>query len=188
MAEAGVRSAWRANDIPGWDARMVTGFFTGRASQRDANGCSQRAEKCQAGVPAWPVWEFRALTAVEAPGLAGTSPPWEGLSPSAWPRVLSAGRNALDWPPPLEADRPWLVIVASFPLESPQSARQAEKLSSELRSQGWNDAEVIDSRSGRALDCCYLVVSVGRWPTREAAEKAQRSLARNRRAVTRRAL
>jgi hypothetical protein len=184
----GIHSAWHNSEIPEWEARMVTGFFTGQAVERDGDGCSVPTKKCRQGAPSHSVWEFRALTSVAAPNVGGPSWQWEDLPLSAWPRVLRPDRGFLAWPPPLDTGRPWLVLVASFPLGEPESVAAAERFSSELRAQGWSDAEVIDSRSARALDCCYLVVTVGRWPTRDAAEAVRQRVLRGHDATVRRAL
>lgn len=159
-----------------------------RSPDRDSDGCSRSRTQREDGAPFWPVWEFRALAAVEAPNLGGMSQPWDELAEAAKPRVVLTGRAALDRPPALASDRPWWLIVASFELADPGSARQAESLASELREQGWPGAEVIDSRAGRRLDCCYLVVSVGRYATKDAAEQMRRRPSTERSAVIRRAL
>lgn len=134
---------------------VVDGYFTGKSkSERGSPGKANDQ------------WEFVVLR-----GRPGTEA-GEGGDPDGQVAVVLGGAEAKREVPPLNDDRPWLVVIASVPLLERGSERQSAKLRDALAAAGFSEAEVIDSRQAPMLFCCYRVILAGRFATSKAANAA----------------
>jgi len=77
---------------------------------------------------------------------------------------------------PLRDDRPWIVVVESYPRADKRAGERAEKLRQALAGAGFAQAEVLDSRRAARLFCCYLVVAAGRYKTKPEALAAAKAV------------
>ncbi len=77
---------------------------------------------------------------------------------------------------PLADERPWIVVVESYPSTDKRSAARAEALKQKLVKDGFAAAEVFESRRAERLFCCYQVVAAGRFKTKAEAMASAKSV------------
>lgn len=91
-------------------------------------------------------------------------------------QIVLPGKELKQKLPPLADDRPWIVVVESYPSTDKRSAARAEALRQKLVKEGFATAEVFDSRRAERLFCCYLVVAAGRFKTKAEAMASAKSV------------
>jgi hypothetical protein len=69
----------------------------------------------------------------------------------------------------IKDDKPWVVLVESFPLYLGNGDKLAQQLKDKLTAAGFADAQIHHSAAFAKLACCYSVVIAGRFKTRAEA-------------------
>jgi hypothetical protein len=138
---------------------VAEGTFTGKQVKEDLRDGKD-------GPKEWiyQLWEFEALRTRSY------------RDADAKVQIVLGGKELKQKVPPLGDDRPWIVVVESFPAADKRSAARAEALRQTLVKDGFAAAEVFDSRRAERLFCCYLVVAAGRFKTKAEAMASARSV------------
>ncbi len=132
---------------------VAEAIFTGKRVKLDLRGKDGPKEHL------YQIWELKVLR---------TKTFREGGGDAKVQIVLPA-RQLAEKVPPLADDRPWIVVVESYPLTAKRSLKVAEGLQKKLVAAGFTGAEVLDSRRAARLYCCYQVVAAGRFKTKAEA-------------------
>lgn len=155
-----VDAAGKPVAIPDWTNADVVGKFTGRT--RKAKGPSPEEHT---------LLEFRTIGAPAMVNKA-MAPEFEGVKA----KVLLRGPLAEKVVPKVKDDRPYLVVVGSFPLSNADHEEAAAKFLKRVQDAGFPDAERVDSRAFSSLTCCFELVIAGRFPDVPSAESRRAAL------------
>jgi hypothetical protein len=144
-----------AHKRSGW-VMVVEGYFTGQSG----------TEAGDAGV-VYTVYELQLIRIRPMKGDA-----FDDDNPDAQLQILLSGEEAAKEPAPLSDARPWLVLVASYPLSAKDTEKKAQAQKDKLSAAGFTAAEILDSRQAQRLYCCYAIVAAGRYETEAEARAA----------------
>ena len=158
-------------ELPAYNERfgvvvVAEGRFTGKKDTEDLRGENGEPEE----------WLYKLLE-FEALRFKRFS---EKRGGDARARVVLDGAAAAAKVKALADDRPWKVVVGSFPAASKRTPRRLAALRKKLQARKVEGVEVINSRAAPRLFCCYQVVLAGGHKTREAALVAARALRKKR--------
>jgi hypothetical protein len=154
LGQDGITPEWEPG-VPhpsGMQTSIVEGWFTG-TQKKEGGG----------GGPSWDTFGFHATRA-----RAGS--PDEADARHL--QVVLSGPEASRELPALHDDRPWLLVAASLPLLEKDVDAHAESARAKLVAEGFDQAEVIDSRQATGLFCCFRNVLAGRYASDKEAREA----------------